>query len=96
MRDRLAKVESERAELLLERDSLLVRLDSISKELETYKITGEMQSEEIKRLTERGLVQPDESGNYVTKATVIKLAEKVEQIRFSYLEKDREATVLKN
>ena len=52
-----------------------------------------MQSEELARLM--GIGELNETGGG-SRANVIKLTEKVDEIRFQYMEKDREVQVLRN
>lgn len=64
-------------------------------EVDRYETTGQMQAEEINRLNaERS--QTTEEGIPISKETVNRLVEKVDQLRFEYLEKERELTVLKS
>lgn len=65
----------------------------MKQELDRFQITGQMQSEELARLM--GIGQLNETGG-VSRATVIKLNEKVDEISFKYMEKEREVQVLRN
>lgn len=72
------------------------RVQFMRQELEKLQVTSEMQEAEIKRLNE--LTQPS-SGDpnmAVSKANVVRLMEKVEQLRIAFLEKERELQVLLN
>ncbi len=55
-----------------------------------------MQADEITRLTNESLQHQEQSKTGISQDTVIKLTQKVDDLRFSYLEKERELSTLQS
>ena len=74
---------------------LTARLEAVNQELEKYQTTSQMQTEEINRLNLQISNMETDNGQPITRDTVKGLVDKIDQLRFQYLEKERELEVSK-
>ena len=94
---RLLVVEQERTALVQERDSLGGQLQATKDELEKFLITDQMQNEELQRLNLSigGLISREQDGaRQISKESMIRMAQKLDEFKFAILEKERELQVL--
>jgi hypothetical protein len=87
-------LEVERSELLLKSDSLTKQSAALEEELERYKATGDMQGEEISRLTRSQQLHGQPEVN-VSQQSVKRVSEKLNELHLNYLEKERELDVIR-
>ena len=95
LRAQLGEAQREKNELSGQLVDLTARLEAVNQEVEKYQTTSQMQTEEINRLNMQISNMETDNGQPITRDTVKGLVEKIDQLRFQYLEKERELDVMK-
>lgn len=95
LESRLRAVEFERSELLLQTESLTKQSTALAEELERFKATGDMQGEEISRLTSSQQLYQGQPEVNVSQQSFKRVSEKLNELHLNYLEKQRELDVIR-
>jgi len=93
LRAQLGDAQREKNELSGQLVDFTARLEAVNQEIEKYQTTSQMQTEEINRLNMQISNMETDNGQPITRDTVKGLVDKIDQLRFQYLEKERELEV---